>query len=98
MKKILFLCFLGLGLVACSNGQEQSEKDQDRQEQKQKQVENSQKTVDWYLANRDVMKKDLETCRGVALNNQEDWCAAAQQANRKIAADKVLEGAHHTTF
>ena len=58
----------------------------------------SYKTVDWYKSHPDVLKADLEKCESISIKNQENWCAAAQQANRNLAAQRIRDGLKVSAF
>lgn len=60
--------------------------------------ENAHKTTEWYMEHRDVLTQDLERCAQISLKNQENWCAAADLANRKIRAQRVRDGMYKRAF
>lgn len=57
---------------------------------------NAHKTVEWYMEHQDVMKEDVKKCETISLKNRENWCEAAEQAERKKMLDeaKKLEAKH----
>lgn len=77
MKKIYLSLVCGLVLSAAACGEG-----------------NAHKTAEWYLKpeNRKVLEADLEKCKSISFKNQENWCAAARTAERRIDADKIREG------
>lgn len=56
------------------------------------------KNVSYFMQNPEELKKELERCRLIPITKQDEQCAMAQEANRKIAAKKTLDSVKHRAF